>query len=411
LGVQIAQRRSEQRNGKAGQPPIAPQIVCGYAPIDRWLAVSWLPRGEVAMKVLRSVLGEAPLAWLLFAVPVAAWLHHTRPQSALLVFVLACVAIIPLAGLLGLATEKLAARVGDAIGGFLNATLGNAAELIIALVALRAGMLDVVKASITGSIIGNLLLVMGAAFVAGGLRHPVQTFATIGVRAQVGMMALAAMAILIPSIVATIGGGKFIEQSVNFSIVVSIILLAVYILSLVFSLKTHVHLFHGENDTEHEAHGEPWSMSLTIGVMLVVTLLIVWMSEILVGTVEHAAQALGLTNLFIGVVVLAVVGNAAEHSTAVLMALRNRMELAIGIAVGSTTQIALLVAPLLVLLSLVMAPTPLSFAFTGVEVFLVLMATFVASILLVDGRSTWFTGVQLLAVYLVMAITVFGVPA
>jgi Ca2+:H+ antiporter len=368
--------------------------------------------GEIcAMKTLRSVLFEAPLVWLLVAVPATAWVHHSRPEAALLGFVLACIAIIPLAGLLGLATEKLAARVGDAIGGFLNATLGNAAELIIALVALRAGLFDVVKASLTGSIIGNLLLVLGVAFLAGGLRHPVQTFGTIGARAQIGMMTLAAMAILIPSIVAAIGGGKFVAQSVNFSIIVSIILLAVYLLSLVFSLGTHVHLFHGEQNGAGEVHGAPWSMSLAIGVMVVVTLLIVWMSEILVATVEHAGHALGLTNLFVGVVIVAVVGNAAEHSTAVLMALRNRMEIAIGIAVGSTTQIALFVAPLLVLLSLVMAPTPLSLAFTGVEVFLVLMATFVASVLIVDGRTTWFTGVQLIAVYLVMAITVFGVPA
>lgn len=362
------------------------------------------------MKTLRKVLAEAPLVWLLSAVPVTAWVHHARPEAALLGFVLACVAIIPLAGLLGLATEKVAARVGDAVGGFLNATLGNAAELIIAIVALRAGLLDVVKASLTGSIIGNLLLVLGAAFLAGGLRHPIQTFATIGARAQVGMMALAAMAILIPSIIARVGDGRFVDQSVNFSIVVSVILLVVYLLSLVFSLGTHVHLFRGEGDDGHEQHGQPWSMSLAVGVMVVVTLLIVWMSEILVATVEQASHALGLTNLFVGVVVLAVVGNAAEHSTAVLMALRNRMEISIGVAVGSTTQIALFVTPILVLLSLVIAPAPLSLAFTGVEVFLVLMATFVASILIVDGRSTWFTGVQLLAAYLVMAITVFGMP-
>jgi len=364
------------------------------------------------MKTLRSVLAEAPLVWLLIAVPVTAVVHHVLPNAALLGFVLACVAIIPLAGLLGLATEKLAARVGDAIGGFLNATLGNAAELIIAIVALRAGMLDIVKASITGSIIGNLLLVMGAAFLFGGLRHPVQTFATIGARAQIGMMALAAMAILVPSIVSAVDSAKFVDKSVNFSIVVSIILLAVYGLSLVFSLRTHVHLFSGESAAaDHEAHGTPWSMSLAVGVMLAVTVLIVWMSEILVATVEHASQALGLTNLFVGIVVVAVVGNAAEHSTAVLMAMRNRMEIALSVAVGSTTQIALFVAPLLVLLSLAIAPAPLSLAFAPVEVFLVLMATFVASILLVDGKSTWFTGVQLLAVYLVMAITVFGVPA
>jgi Ca2+:H+ antiporter len=363
------------------------------------------------MRLVRSVLAEAPLAWLLFAVPLAAWMHHARPESPLLVFVLACVAIVPLAGLLGVSTEKLAARVGEGIGGFLNATLGNAAELIIALVALRAGMLDVVKASLVGSIIGNLMLVLGAAFLAGGLKHPVQTFATIGARTQVGMLELAAMAILVPSAFALAGGGKFAAQSVTFSIVVSVILLAVYALGLVFTLGTHAKLFQGEEEASAEVHGETWPLAMTIGVMAVVTLLIVWMSEILVGTVEHASKALGLSNLFVGVVVVAVVGNAAEHSTAVLVAMRNRMELAVGIAIGSSTQIALFVAPLLVLLSLVIAPTPLSLAFTGVEVFLVLMATFVASILIVDGKSTWFTGVQLIAVYVVMAITVFAIPA
>ena len=198
----------------------------------------------------------------------------------------------------------------------------------------------------------------------------------------------------------------------NFSIVVSIILLAVYLLSLVFSLGTHAHFFRGDADAA-VARGT-WHAMVDVacgrrhggGYVL-----IVWMSEILVATVEHAAIALGLSNLFIGVVVVAVVGNAAEHSTAVLMAMRNRMEIAVSIAMGSSTQIALFVAPLLVLLSLVMAPAPLSLAFTGVEVFLVLMATFVASILIVDGKSTWFTGVQLIAVYLVMAITVFAIPA
>ena len=364
------------------------------------------------MNTVRRVLAEAPLSWLLLAVPIAAWMQHARPDSPLLVFVLACVAIVPLAGLLGVATEKLAARFGEGIGGFLNATLGNAAELIIALVALRAGMLDVVKASLTGSIIGNLLLVLGAAFLAGGLRHKIQNFATIGVRTQIGMMALAAIAILVPSVFAAIGSGEMASRSVRFSVVVSVVLLVVYALSLLFLLRTHADLFRGEEPAvEGEHHGMPWPLSLTVGVMAAVTPLIGWMRATLVGTVKHASAALGLSNLFVGVVVVAVVGNAAEHSTAVLVAMRNRMEMAVGIAIGSSTQIALFVAPLLVLLSLVVAPEPLTLAFSGVEVFLVLAATFVASILLLDGKSTWFIGVQLIAVYVVMAITVFAIPA
>jgi Ca2+:H+ antiporter len=255
------------------------------------------------------VLAEAPLSWLLLAVPIAAWMHHARPDSPLLVFVLACVAIVP-------------------------------------------------------------------------------------------------------SVFAATGSGEMASRSVAFSVVVSAVLLVVYTLSLLFLLRTHADLFRGEEQVgEGDPHGTAWPVSLTVGVMAVVTLLIVWMSEILVGTVEHASAALGLSQLFVGVVVVAVVGNAAEHSTAVLVASRNRMEMAIGIAIGSSTQIALFVAPLLVLLSLVVAPEPLSLAFSGVEVFLVLAATFVASILLLDGKSTWFTGVQLIAVYLVMAITVFAIPA
>lgn len=363
------------------------------------------------MKILRTILSEAPLAWLLFAVPIAAWVHHARPDSPLLVFVLACLAIVPLAGLLGLATEKLAARTGEGIGGFLNATLGNAAELIIALVALKAGMLDVVKASLTGSIIGNLLLVLGASFLAGGLKFKVQSFATIGARTQIGMMALAAMAILVPSVFAVAKGGEFAARSVTFSVVVSVILLVVYVCSILFTLRTHADLFRGEKGEDAAHHGTPWSMSLAICVMAAVTLLIVWMSEILVATVEQASHALGLSSLFVGVVVVAIVGNAAEHSTAILVAMRNRMEMAVSIAIGSSTQIALFVAPLLVLLSLWIAPTPLSLAFSAVEVFLVMAATFVASILIVGGKSTWFTGVQLIAMYVIMAVTVFAIPA
>ena len=242
-------------------------------------------------------------------------------------------------------------------------------------------MLYVVKASLTGSIVGNLLLVMGAAFLAGGLRYKVQRFATIGVRTQIGMMALAAMAILVPSVFTATRGGEMASRSVAFSVIVSIVLLAVYLLSLLFTLRSHADLFRGEEPGEGgEHHGTPWSVSLSVGVMAIVTVLIVWMSEILVATVEQASHALGLSSLFVGIVVIAVVGNAAEHSTAVMMAMRNRMEMAVGIAIGSSTQVALFVAPLLVLLSLWIAPAPLSLAFVGVEVFLVMAATFVASV-------------------------------
>lgn len=364
------------------------------------------------MKLLRTVLTEAPLAWLLFAVPIAAWAHHAKPDSPLLVFGLACLAIVPVAGLLGVSTEKLSARTGEGIGGFLNATLGNAAEFIIALVALRAGMLDVVKASLIGSIIGNLLLVLGAAFLAGGLRHKVQSFATIGARTQIGMMALAAVAILVPSVFEVAHSGELANRSIAFSVVVAVILLVVYLCSVVFTLRTHADLFRGQDDADDTGHrGLQWSLTLSLSVMATATLLIVWMSEILVATVERASHALGFSSLFVGVVIVAIVGNAAEHSTAILVAMRNRMEMAVSIAIGSSTQIALFVTPILVLLSLWIAPQPLSLAFSGVEVFLVIGATFAASVLIVGGKSTWFTGIQLISMYAIMAVTVFAIPA
>jgi Ca2+:H+ antiporter len=354
------------------------------------------------------------LNWLLVFLPVAVWAEHAQPDSHRLIFVAAALAIIPLAGILGLATEHLAARAGEGLGGLLNATFGNAAELIIAIVALQGGQLDLVKASLTGSIIGNVLLVLGAAFFAGGLRHSLQEYNALGVQTQSATLSIAAVGLIVPAAFHNLGAGIVtIEIERQLSLTIAVILLAVYVLMLIFSLRTHVSLFSGsaeENTHGEAAHEAPWSVAKALLYLLGASALIAWMSEILVGSVEQAAHAMGMSQIFVGMIVVAVVGNAAEHSTAILMALRNRMNLSIGIAVGSSTQIALFVAPLLVLLSYVIADQPMDLVFTRGEILFVILSTFLLSEVTVAGKSTWFEGVLLLAVYGIFAAALYFIP-
>ncbi len=352
------------------------------------------------------------LNWLLIFIPITIWAEHARSDSHRLIFFSSCLAIIPLAGLLGQATEHIAARAGEGLGGFLNATFGNAAELIIAVVALRAGQLDVVKASLTGSIIGNVLLVLGASFLAGGLRHRIQAFNVKGAEAQAASLGVASVALIVPSAFHAVGSSAAAPETVErLSLSIAVLLLAVYALSLLFTLRTHRDLFSTETDEEGHGHGgTQWSIPQAFLVLLGVSVLIAWMSEILVGSVEQAAVAMGMSKVFVGIIVVAIVGNAAEHSTAILMAMRNRMDLSLGIAIGSSIQIALFVAPLLVLLSYAIAPTPMDLVFTRGELIAVIFATFVLSQAVADGSSTWFKGVQLLAVYAIIGIAFYFVP-
>jgi Ca2+:H+ antiporter len=353
------------------------------------------------------------LNWLLVLVPIAVWAEHAQPDSHRLIFIAAALAIIPLAGILGVATEHLAARAGEGLGGLLNATFGNAAELIIAVVALHGGQMDLVKASLTGSIIGNVLLVLGAAFFAGGLRHSIQEYNALGVQTQSATLSIAAVGLIVPAAFHNLGAGVVTPESERqLSLLIAVILLSVYGLMLVFSLRTHATLFTGAEHGEHgaAAHEEVWSVGRALLYLLGASALIAWMSEILVGSVEQAAHAMGMSQVFVGMIVVAVVGNAAEHSTAILMAMRNRMNLAIGIAVGSSTQIALFVAPLLVLLSYLIAAQPMDLVFTRGEVALVVLATFLLSETTVAGKSTWFEGVLLLAVYAIFASVLYFVP-
>ena len=356
------------------------------------------------------------LHWLLVFIPVALWVEHASPESHVLIFASACLAIVPLAGLLGLATEHLATRAGEGVGGFLNATFGNLAELIIAVVALQAGHAEVVKASLTGSIIGNVLLVLGAAFLAGGLKHPVQRFKAAGALAQTSTLSVAAFAFIIPAgFHALVRGEMSAAQEHRMSLGIAVVLLAVYLFGLLFSLKTHRALFTAERCDEelleHTPGGAHWGVGRSVGVLLGVSALIAWMSEILVGAIEPAAQEFGLTKVFIGVFVVAIVGNAAEHTTAISVALKDRMDLSLSIAFGSSVQVALFVAPVLVLCSLVFGPHPLDFALPPGLVLIVLLSVLITGQVAGDGRSDWLKGVQLLAVYLVLGLTFFFMPS
>jgi Ca2+:H+ antiporter len=349
------------------------------------------------------------MSWLLLFVPVAVALEWWAPERYLLLFVAAGLAILPLAGWMGRATEQLASRLGEGVGGLLNATFGNAAELIISLAALRAGLHEVVKASLAGSIIGNVLLVMGAAMLAGGLRHPEQHYNAPAARSQATMLTLAAIALILPAAYHAALGSEA-PATGSLSISISVVLLGVYALNLVFSLVTHPQLFAG-TEGEKEEHGESWSAGRAAAVLAGATALIAWMSELLVGAIEPTGEALGLGDAFIGVFVVAILGNAAEHATAITAAMRNRMDLSLSIAIGSSVQVALFVAPLLVLLSLAVGPAPIDLAFPGGLVLVVLLAVLVSGQVAGDGRSDWLKGVQLLAVYVILGLAFFFIPA
>ena len=349
------------------------------------------------------------LNWLLIFVPAAIALAFLSPASHSLVFIAACLAIVPLAGWLGEATDRLSRHCGDGVGALLNVTFGNAAELILAGMALRHGLYTVVKASLTGSIIGNILFVLGAAALAGGVRHKEQTFNTTAARSQATLLTLASIALIVPAAFHLLAGPDARVGVDNLSLLISAVLLVTYGLNLLFSLYTHKQLFAASRTPEPES-GRPWSRRKALLVLAGATALIAWVSEILVGSVEPAAAAFGMTRIFVGVIVVAIVGNAAEHSTAVMMALRNRMELSLGIAIGSSLQIALFVAPALVIVSHFVGPRPMDLVFTPAEVLAVFVAVLITGQIASDGKSNWLEGVQLLVVYFILAVAFYLLP-
>jgi Ca2+:H+ antiporter len=346
--------------------------------------------------------------WLLLFVPVAVGLKFLTPERHLLIFVTSSLALLPLAAWLGRATEQIAARMGEGVGGLLNATFGNAAELIIALVALQAGLHDVVEASIVGSIVGNMLLVLGAAMLAGGLRHPEQHFNSIGVRSEATMLTLAAIALIVPAAFEARAGVTVVGLG-RLSVLLSVVLLLTYLFYLIFTLITHRALFAGSAEDEKER--APASVGRSMLVLAAATIGIAWMSEILVAAIEPTTHEFGFSRIFVGVFVVAILGNAAEHATAISAALRDRMDLSLSIAIGSSVQVALFVAPVLILASFFVGPAPMDLAFPAGLVLIVFLAVLITVQVASDGRSDWLKGVQLLVVYLALALTFFFLPS
>lgn len=351
------------------------------------------------------------LRWMLVFVPIAILLEFLAPQQHLLVFLMAALAIVPLAGWLGRATEQLAERSGEGVGGLLNATFGNATELIIALSALRAGLHDVVKASVVGSIVGNILLVMGAAMLSGGLRHHEQQYNASAARSQATLLTLATIALILPAAYSAVVASRAPDGLQALSLYISLVLLLVYGLFLLYSLVTHKNLFAGDPGVAHAADQPAlWPARKALLVLGLATLMIAWISEILVGAIEPTAHQLGLSNLFVGVFIVAILGNAAEHSSAISAAMKNRMDLSLSIAIGSSVQVALFVAPVLVLASYAVGSAPMDLAFSGGLVLSVLLAVLITGQVAGDGRSDWLKGVQLLAVYLILGLAYFFTP-
>ena len=368
------------------------------------------------------------LDWLLIFVPVAVALRFVPGlENPTALFIVSCLAIIPLAGWMGRATEHLAEHLGQGVGGLLNATFGNAAELIIALFALSKGLDGVVKASITGSIIGNILLVLGLSFLGGGVKFRAQKFNRTAASMNATALTLAAIALIIPTVfhqaaasVPIAQGGWTPAKEQSLSLAIAIVLILTYAVTLLFSLVTHRELFVGEKShgvvaevgkerTEAEDMGVAWSVGKSVGILVGATSLVALVSEFLVGAVEGARETLGLTEVFVGVIVVAIIGNAAEHSSAILMALRDKMDLSLGIALGSSLQVALFVAPVLLFASYLFG-RPMNLEFTIPEVVAVVASIIIVEQISGDGESNWVEGVQLLSVYAVLGILFYFLP-
>jgi Ca2+:H+ antiporter len=361
------------------------------------------------MSPLLEEIRHTPLLWLLVLVPVALVAQIIQPEAHTLLFLLSIAGIVPLAALLSRATESVATKTGDMIGGLLNATLGNLTELLIALAALRAGQYVLVKASIVGAIVTNALFMLGASLLIGGLKHHVQEYNRNSARLQGGLLFLATIAMLVPSVLADADAGaanaKFTQ---TLSLCLSVLLIVTYALGLLFSLKTHRELF---ASAEHGGPEEKeWPLPLALGTLAAVTVLVALVSEVFVESVQQAAVALGITPAFVGVIIVALVGGAAEMVSAFSAARKNKLDLSVGIALGSAVQIALFVAPVLVLCSYVLGPAPMDLQFWRGAVAMLLIASVTASLVTNAGRSAWFIGALIVMVYVIFAVTLYLLP-
>ena len=348
--------------------------------------------------------------WLLAFLPVTLFLEHGH-ASPPLVFFSAAIGIVPIASLIVHSTEQIAKRTGDAIGGLLNSTFGNAPELIIMIVALKAGYLRMVLASLAGVILANLLLAVGVGFLLGGFRYKEQRYNAEASHMYATMMLIAVISLMSPGIFSSVfAPDSTIIQEHYVNIGLAIVLLLLYGLYLVFMLRTHPDVFASEGGGEVEHHEKPWSMPRAVGTLLGASVLAAWMSEILVGAAEGTGEALGMSQAFMGIVFLALVGGAAESGSAVAMARKNKVDLTMGIALGSSIQIALFVAPVLVLASYFIAPVPLQLDFGGPLSGILFLGVLIAVVVASGGRSNWFKGAQLIAVYAIFALLFYFVP-
>ncbi|MBV9741680.1 MAG: calcium/proton exchanger [Hyphomicrobiales bacterium] len=359
------------------------------------------------MESLLREIRHTPLLWMLAFVPIVLVAARIAPEAHTALFVLAVLAIVPLAALLSHATEAVAAKTGDAIGGLLNATLGNLTELIIAVAALRAGEYMLVKASIAGAIVTNSLFMLGASFLLGGLRHHVQEYNRAGGRLYSALLLTATVSLVAPAAVADLDLAQGEATVQKLSAGLAVLLIVAYGLGLLFSLKTHKELFASEDHEEPEAK---WPINIAVGTLLVVTVLVALVSEIFVESVQKAGESLGMSPAFIGFIIVALVGAAAEMAVAFSAARKNHLDMSVGIALGSASQIALFVAPVLVLLSYIIGPKPMDLRFWPGAVTMVMIAAVTSAFITSSGRSAWFIGALLLFIYIIFAMTLYVVP-
>jgi Ca2+:H+ antiporter len=360
------------------------------------------------MSPLLKDIRDSPMLWLLAFVPAVLVVEVVSPSAHTALFFLAVMAIVPLAALLGRATESVAERVGDAIGGLLNATLGNLTELVIAIAALHAGQHMLVKASIAGAIVTNSLFMLGTSFLVGGLRHHTQDYNRAGGRLNSALLLMATIALVTPAAVADLDLAASEPVTQTLSTGLAILLIAAYGLGLLFSLGTHKEMFVAEDHAE--TVGESWPIGLSVGTLLAVTVLVAIVSEIFVGSVQKAGETLGMSPAFVGFIIVALVGGAAEMAVAFSAARKNRLDMSVNIALGSASQIALFVAPVLVLVSHFIGPGPMDLQFWPGAVTMMMIAAITSCFITNSGRSAWFIGALLVLIYAIFAMTLYVVP-
>src|SRR5688572_3942146 len=349
--------------------------------------------------------------WLFVFIPIAIFLEQSH-ASAPMIFFSAALSIVPIARLIGSSTEQLATYTGDAVGGLLNASFGNLPEVIIAVVALKAGLHGMVLASLAGAILANLLLAMGVSFLVGGIKFHNQDYNLTSIRVYSSMMLIAVISLTIPSSFHILTADKpAIGNENTLNIYLAVVLLIGYVLYLFFMIKTHPDFFRSEGGKAHEQHGERWSITRALITLVVASVMAAFMSEVLVGAAEETGTVLGMSSVFIGVIFLAIVGGAAESISAITMAAKNKMDLSIGIALGSSIQIALFVSPILVLLSTFVGPSQMNLTFPRPLIIALFLAVILAGMIANDGRSNWYKGVQLIIVYFIMGMMLYFIPA